>query len=180
MQGCYYTICSLPYLSFGDSPPLTTTAFLSLCEIEVSPKSMPILTAISLLPPRTTPPLAAIKRWYGWERQLRQELARIRAAAGHGRIDFSPEAGEEISFAQKNLAARAVALESPAEAEDLLDQARWQLLSELEKAHNFGLPKLGLYFLKLQLLERRALFSQTAGQKLRREILNRVGLPAVN
>jgi len=180
MQGCYYTVCSLPSLSFAAPPPLTAPAFLSLCEIEVCRESMRILNAVSLLPPRTTPPLSAIERWYGWERRLRQELARIRAATKLSGSSFKIRPGSETSFSRKNLAARAMALESPAEAENLLDLSRWRFLSELETANHFGLQKLGLYFLKLQLLERRALFSQATGQKIRLEILNRVALPAVN
>lgn len=178
MQGLYYTICSLPHLYFGATPPLTAAAFLALCEIEASPESMSTLVAISLLPPRTRSPLPAIERWYGWESGLRLELARLRATAGHGQVDLNPWPAEDIPFAQRDLADRAVAQESPAEAEDLLDLARWRFLMELESAHNFGLPKLGLYFLKLQLLERRARFNQAAGLELRRAILNRVHLPA--
>ena len=179
IQGYYYTICSLPSPSFTNPPPLTTTAFLSLCEIEVCHKDMHTLKTISLLPSDTPPPLPSIGRWYEWEQQLRQELAIIRAAAvaklGWG--DFKIKIREESSFPQKDLAAMAIAMESPSEAEDLLDLARWQFLSELETVNYFGLQKLSLYFLKLQLLKRRAMFSQPAGQKVRQEILNRVHLP---
>lgn len=172
MQGYYYTICSLPHLAFTTSPPpLSSITFLPLCEIELGPEDMSVISSITLLPPAAMPntlPLV-IKRWYSWERQLRQELARQRAAR-LGRKDFISQTATGPFI--KKIARQAMALESPWEADKMIDLARWQILNELAAEDNFGLPHLAVYFLKLQLIERRALFNRQAGQRLRRKIIN--------
>ncbi len=178
MQGYYYTISSLPHLSFTASPPPLSTSltFLPLCEIELDRTDMTILRSISLQPPApqpsSTPPL--IERWYNWERMLRQGLAKRRAAKLNRKYHL-PQPYTSSFF--NTICQQAMALESPSEAENLLDQARWQLLTELASEHNFGLPTLGVYFLKLQLLEHRTHFNQHTGQQLRQKILNQITLP---
>lgn len=175
MPGCYYTICSLPHLSFTASPPpLSSSAFLSTCGIELSRLDMSAMRSITLLPPADfsdSPP--CIESWYNGERQLRLELARLRAVR-LGRPNFVSQGSVSPFF--KKIARQVMAFESPWQAEELLDLSRWQILNELEAEYDSGLPRLAVYFLKLQLLERRARFNQQAGQKLRREIVNRITL----
>ncbi|NOX25196.1 MAG: DUF2764 family protein, partial [Deltaproteobacteria bacterium] len=144
------------------------------CEIELSRSDMSVISSITLQPPAgfSNSP-SFIESWYSGERQLRLELARLRAAR-LGRSNFVSQGSVSPFF--KKIARQAMAFESPWQAEELLDLSRWQILNELETEHDSGLPRLAVYFLKLQLLERRALFNQQAGQKLRREIVNRITL----
>ncbi|MFW8602312.1 DUF2764 family protein [Desulfobacterota bacterium M19] len=133
---------------------------------------MSVIRSITLLPPvdfSNSPSFT--ESWYSGERQLRLELARLRAAR-LGRQNFVSQFSVSPFF--KKIARQAMAFESPWQAEELLDLSRWQILNEMETEHDSGLPRLAVYFLKLQLLERRALFNKQAGQKLRREIINRI------
>lgn len=174
MQGCYYTICSLPHLSFSATPPpLSGINFLAFCEIELSSKNMGLISSITLLPPVVVPNTlpSVIKRWYSAERQLRLELARRRAVR-LGRQDFISQTAASPFI--KKTARQAMALDSPWDADKILDLARWQVLNELTAEDDFGLPYLAVYFLKLQLLERRASFNQQAGQRLRQAIIKQI------
>ncbi|NOX24867.1 MAG: DUF2764 family protein [Deltaproteobacteria bacterium] len=137
---------------------------------------MSLINSITLLPPAVVPDTlpSVSRRWYSAERQLRQELARQRAAR-LGRNDFIPQTA--VSPFIKKIVRQVMALDSPWEADKMLDLARWQILNELAAEDDFGLPYLVVYCLKLKFLERRASFNQQSGQRLRQKIINQINWP---
>ncbi|MFW5685010.1 MAG: DUF2764 family protein, partial [Spirochaetota bacterium] len=64
--------------------------------------------------------------------------------------------------------------DSPLSGEDALDRARWRFLDDLEAGHYFDLDRVVIYFLKLQLLARRRLFTRTRGEERYAGITERI------
>lgn len=123
----------------------------------------------------------AFNRYREWEIGLRARLALMRAAAR--KEDETPYArlgGETVETAR--FARSAFEAPDPLQAEEILLRARWDMLSNLEVLHFFDMEFLVVYFLKLQVLARRALLSQENGRPrfdslkigLEREIAERV------
>lgn len=174
MKGMYYfTETSLPYLSFSAPPGLTSKEFLSMCEIELSPSDLFVLKSASLLPKHSEKPvLPILKNWFQWDQDIRNELVKLRAGklGKDENAYIRGEASEEVS---RVLVRDIFNTDSPLSAQDMLDQARWKYLEELERGHYFDVEKLIVYYLKLQLLERRNLYNKEEGQKKAEEILEK-------
>jgi hypothetical protein len=82
-------------------------------------------------------------------------------------------------LAPQAVAREAYAQDSPLQAEDTLNRARWGYLDELEVGHYFDIEKILVYALRLQVLARKALFDADRGRelfdKVYSEIISSVG-----
>lgn len=164
-QQYYYTINSLPHLSFDRHLPIKREEFLARIQSEMDPKDLETFGSVCLYqrePERES--ISVLEQWYSWERGLRNRLALLRAT----KLGIDPKAyvragGDDESAAR--LADEIFQLESPAGAEQALNKARWDFLDKLETSHHFDLDKLIIYFLKLQLLERKSLFNEARGRE---------------
>lgn len=155
MSQYYYLVATLPMLFYQTDRALPREEFLELCRPQMSKADFRVLSE-AVLAVRGTPKsgCAVLDRWRCWETALRNELVKLRARrksvepAGH-----LAEGGELIGLSE--IARQAFAEGSPLAAEDLLNQARWEYLDQLEVGHYFDLSRLVLYSLRLQLLERK-------------------------
>ncbi len=95
--------------------------------------------------------------WLAWERALRLNLARGRAAQLKRDAAGLPEAPADPMDAS-SVAKNALSLESPLEAEQALDRARWAAIESFQGFDYFGRDVAYAYLLKLELLERKDLF----------------------
>ncbi len=104
--------------------------------------------------------------WIVFENSLRNELVRLRA----GDIGVSPDAyvRTHIDYDPMvaQLAREAMKDSSPLKVEFSLLQIRWNFLEDYIVGHYFDLTALIIYGLKLQLLERKGLFTVDKGQKV--------------
>jgi hypothetical protein len=102
-----------------------------------------------------------IDNWCEWERALRLNLAKNRAAKikYDGVLTEPPVLPTDAEAA----AHRAIAAESPLEAEILLDKARWEHIDSLMGFKYFDSNTVFAYMLKLLILQRRALFEIETG-----------------
>ena len=105
-----------------------------------------------------------IGRWKSWESSLRNELVKLRTAT------LGVEAGKYLKNAEINTEAPGVArnafkLESALASEEIINKARWDFLDELEVGHYFDLEKIIVYSLRLQILERKKMFTVENGDK---------------
>jgi hypothetical protein len=108
--------------------------------------------------------LRVLNVWFEREHALRNELTRLRAQRlGWDVTTALRSAGRDPELA--TVAARILENESPRAAEDELDRARWTFLDGLEFGHYFDLESLALYWLKLRVLERRAVFNKDRGRE---------------
>ncbi len=144
---------------------MTEEEFLSTCETTISEKDFEDLKASLLLPIQgavVSDPL--LKGWYDWENTLRCELVKLRAAKkGTDAEKYITDNPGEAGLAE--VAREAFNQSSPLESEKVLDRARWEYLDMLEAGHLFDIGKLIIYYLKLQLLNRRALLNREIGQQ---------------
>jgi hypothetical protein len=104
-----------------------------------------------------------IDGWREWERTLRLNLARNRAikAKREGAVTAEPPA---LPTDAASAAMRAIAsMESPLEAEILLDKARWSAIDSLLGYEYFDRNTVFAYLLKLLILQRRASFQTETG-----------------
>ncbi len=112
-------------------------------------------------------------RFLLWECSLRNDLARLRA----GKLGVSGELyfrNGETFIDTAAIAHEALNQETPLLAEWYLDGARWKRISELEGFHYYDMDFLTAYYLKLQILERRALFQPEAGAVAYRHVYTRI------
>lgn len=171
MSQYFYLVATLPYISYDAEsfPPLES--FLVACREQMTESDYRKLTSCSLEPH----PLrdngdssGACEEFSKFERGLRNALVKLRAARlGLDPVDFiATDAGGNDYTDQTtpaDAAHQAFTSESPAVAEEILDRARWTRLDELSLEHYFDLDYLSIYYLKLQVLERKSRRTREAG-----------------
>jgi hypothetical protein len=101
-----------------------------------------------------------IRAWREWERALKLNLERCRSQRLKKE---SPGDAPDYPADAAAAAKAAAALDSPLEAEILLDRARWDVIETCQGLNNFGSDALFAYLLKLILMERRASFKTEEG-----------------
>jgi len=150
-----YLVSTLPALSFGAKPPITTDKLFQASKDFIPGKDYTVLEnlrdkGIFLYEGR----LAILKKWRDFNVALNNELVKIRAVRKHVEpakyLRGDGYAGYEVS----HLVLSAHRKTSPREGEMILDQERWSLLDELCIGHYFDLEFLIVYMLKLAILER--------------------------
>ena len=170
MSQYYYALSSLPTLMFDSDQFPTEQEFLQICADWLTPVELMYIHGTQITPAQPQEKNELIRRWEGFESELRNELVRLRA----GRLKKEPqeflrmdEGGVAfqgfgtIADAAKN----AVADPSPYAAEKILNQLRWNYLEELSVGHFFDVQSLQVYYLKLQILQRNAQLNKEQGEK---------------
>ena len=165
MDQYYYAVSSLPFLDFNIAPLIKVDEFNAICNSALEEKDFTTINSISLSNLRDMDPsVTVIKKWLSWEGTLRNEIAKLRAVSlgvEPGQFYYDIESNSEAPGIARN----AYKMDSPLQAEELLDKARWQFLDELEHGHHFDLEKLIVYSLRLQILERKNMFTTENGNK---------------
>jgi hypothetical protein len=169
----YYFVSQLPYLVYGQQPPLSSAAFREQCLNFLDPADKAQLDRCSFdIPPELPSPLkpmpgeaaelssAFIKNWREWERVLRLNLVRFRSQRlkREGAAE-APEYPADAAQAAKS----ASSMDSPLEAEITLDRARWDAIERFRAGNDFGPDYVFAYLLKLILMERRSSFKPEEG-----------------
>jgi len=155
----YYTylISSLPMLHFGMKPPFTYEKFIQSCERFVSEKEAALLAGI---PHTIEYPYKGITestqdKWYEFDRDVRNELVRIRAS--RKKIDplkyLRPDDGYVEPYIT-HIVLHAHRNPSVLETEKILDQERWNRLEDIAMGHFFDFDFLMVYAFKLLILLR--------------------------
>ncbi|WP_051004289.1 hypothetical protein [Treponema primitia] len=182
MGSYYYLAAQLPNLVYGQSAPMTSAYFRELAKSLLDAEDGALLDVVSLDPelpgknaagdgrPSYAENASAsgsefIDHWREWERTLRLNVARYRAQ--RTKRDTAAPVEPPIYPADAVAAAvkAAVAVESPLEAEMVLDKARWEAIGYLQGLDNFSRNVAYAYLLKLLILERRASFKTEEGFK---------------
>lgn len=158
VSGNYYTylISSLPMPRFGSKTPISFKKFLSLCEGLIPKSEVEELrrsqTAGSCTNSTTNPTL---RKWRSFDRALRNELVKIRAA----RLKIDPakyirEDGFDSPIVVTHIALAAHRKQSLIESENYLDMERWNYLDGMEAGHLFDFDFLVIYAQKLLITEK--------------------------
>lgn len=164
MAQYYYTVSALPHLSFEGDLLISSTEFLALCGDTLEGRDGEVLIRTRLNGVPEGSGNATLESWSEWEMSLRGELAKLRAVRKG--IESEKYAGYEVRSQTVMDTARGAFNEtSPASAENILLQALWQHLDELEVGHYFDLDKLIIYYLRLQILELKKSRNKADGEK---------------
>lgn len=162
----YFTVSSLPFLTLEGEIVLSTDQFLEACATFVQDADLRVLKNATLLPLETDheggSPVTQL--WWQWESAVRNELVKLRAAERGWPPEEHLKTTEYIPEAF-DIAREAFTQDSPADGEEVLTRARWDILDRLEVGHYFDLDKLVIYYLRLQLLERKALMIESKGRE---------------
>ncbi|MCS6770839.1 MAG: DUF2764 domain-containing protein [Kiritimatiellae bacterium] len=160
----YYFVASLPALTLSAAPPWTFSQFLGEARRLLEPRVVREIEAVvEGRWDEARSELAA--RWRSAETQLRNALARARAA----RLETDPaphlRPHEGFSVYVEQAVIEAYAKPNPLERELSLDRFRWSLLDEWAREEPFGLSTVLAYALKLKLSERWGCYSDEDGRK---------------
>jgi len=152
----YYLVASLPYLKLEEVPPLSKESFFQECEKWLSSTDLLALKKLDIddftMQPHDS---HVVEEWKQFDYRLRQELAHLRKA-------------RKTSLQEKRslLTQAIMAEQTPLLMEKALARKRWEFIDEIELGHHFDFNLLQLYYLKLQLVERTALFKTEEGKNV--------------
>lgn len=174
MRQYYFTAASLPLLSLDAKPSITVDSFLSTCELHLTTSDFSVLANSSIKVPESEDALTGVaKVCWDWEKSLRNELAKLRAAKMSISSDEYLKDGETV-FDTHRIASEAFKVDSPLEAEGFLNAARLSFLDSISVGHYFDLNFLVIYYLKLQIFDRVSCFESEAGFKKYQEIYTNI------
>ncbi len=160
----YYMISSLPSLLLHKDPPFDIKTFLDMCKAQLKDSDFDILNSSTLFKDDiNNENIDILKRWYNWDKGLRNELVRLRAKKlGIKEEEFIR--GNEADIYHSKIALGVFQQDLPIKAENILNKERWKYLESLEFNHYFNIEILIVYFLKLQILYRISLFDEKKGR----------------
>lgn len=167
----YYFAATLPHISYGDIPPISSDAFRERCEDLLLPSDAAMIHYCRYDPKlavETVQPTGSefIDLLMARERTLNLNLLYLRA----DRLK-RPSPGDPPHDVPRAEASAKAAFEmsDPLEAAIYIDQGRWGALDALVGIDYFGVNNIYAYLLKLQLLERRQYFNAEKGAAAYRE-----------
>ncbi len=171
MSQYYFFVASLPTLSLTSDRRPSTPAFLAHCRGNISERDFQLLSRALIDPPQQlVTESSLLTEWTAFEMGLRNELARQRA--GNRGVDPAEDirhdrTGETHTgrVGLSELVREAQNQATPLATEEFLIRARWRVLDDLETGHYFDSERVLVYYLKLQLLERRSAFTKNAGEE---------------
>jgi len=152
--------------------PMSSEDMLDVCRRFVSEGDYTGLVDSSLNPEDADAP-GICAAFHEWERSLRNDLVIQRAAEQNLNPEEYLRASEPVS-GTSGIASEAMNKNSPLEAELFLDSCRWFRIEELANGHFFDIEFLRAYRMKLQILERRAMFDEKRGFAAYRDLYARV------
>ena len=184
MSQFYFLVASLPLLSYENRDAMDPAEYLAMLADHLSPADLETVAAARIDAPASDDDSSAasvhptIAGWTRFERGLRNTLVHLRANGSSDPNEFirldrdGNDNTEPVELAEA--AREAYSHESPLSGEDILNRARWFHLDELEVGHFFDLHRVIIYYLKLQILARRRVFTRSEGERLFAAINERI------
>jgi hypothetical protein len=160
-----YLVASLPTLALTAAPRVSSATLLASSAGVLRPDHREDLRAIVEDRPQDVR-APQLKPYRDADTQLRDALARIRAARAGAAYDVRAHPFGGYDARCVDAAERAMELDDPLERELLLDGLRWRLLDELAVSPPFGLQAVLAYALKLRLAEKWAAMDETEGLRI--------------
>jgi hypothetical protein len=161
----FYTVSSLPQLSFDSASVMAEEDFLFLCQNTIGGGDWSVLQQARLHDSENRKTgNKTLDSFRAGEQSLRAELAKLRAAKkGLETESYNRYGAYSLSILEA--ARKAFGEESPLEAELIVSRALWALLEELEAGHLFDADRLIVYYLKMQLVQVKNKRNKAAGEK---------------
>ncbi len=157
-----YFAASLPALVFNSPPPMPLEQFRAAAARQLTPRDLATLDALLDGGPSEDP---FVLEWRARETQLRNAVARARAAAAN--VEARPYLREHTGWdvALERAAMDAMGRPTPLEREMELDRCRWHLAEDMARFRPFDLEGVLAYALKLRILERWSRMDADAGRR---------------
>ncbi len=155
----YYLVATLPMLRYEGGLPFDTASFLEQCKSQVSESDYQSLES-ALSGRHASHPF--LKKWQQFASMVKKELNDQRSTRlgltepkyrNDGEKDF--RIGEAVRQALSN--------DNALEAELSLLSLKWNFIEEISALHFFDVEALLSYAVKLQILERKSLFTKEEG-----------------
>jgi len=167
----YYFGATLPMLSVEEPPPMSVADFIGLCSEHLAAEDFDCVKALA-----EDPWLAGggfAEDWRAWETQLRNFVARSRAARLHR--DAAPYLREERVFdaGLEGGVADAFSRSTPLDRERALDVLRWKKIEELGGFNPFSVDAMMSYVLHLAIAARWASMDPAVGREKVNELVKR-------
>jgi hypothetical protein len=161
----YYTVASLPMLQYDSESIFSIEHFHDMCARELTESDLTLIKKISLVPEGKEDILFSptLDCYYMWERNLRNNLVRLRAHE-KGVDEQTYLRPVEETRGPLRVAQQAFQQESPFAAEHILNKARWELFDQLEEGHYFDIDYLIVYKLRLLIIWRKVAFKKEKGE----------------
>ena len=172
----YYLISQLPSLdglSENMPVPITEERFFDVCNRILGKKAKDELSRVSLIPPRTYEPSSSnvMESWNRGEQNLRLALGKVRA----DKLNKQFDTGNRTFTADLMQTVREAAeMDSPLEAEKLLNRYRMGFLETLRPMNVFSEEFVFYYCLKLKLILRMRQFKAESGKSAYRNIYDSI------
>jgi hypothetical protein len=169
----YYLVASLPMLSFGEPPPISSGEFLIQAAPQVTGAQADDLRAV-FEPAPTEAATPEGRAWMATETQIRNAVARARASrlGQDARRDQRPHDG--FSGWIEKAVTDALGRATPLDVEAGLDHVRWQFADDLARAESFGFAAVVGFAVKLRIAERWQAMSDEAGRERLEALIERV------
>ena len=169
MSHYFYAVASLPSLYYETESFMTPEDFLEFCRYQLSDADFAEISSLSLLPQAEGGRTEVGKKYYRFERGLRNALVRLRAARlGIDALDFvaTTRSGNDYSddMTAAELARAAFNAATPILSEEILDRGRWDMLAQLEAGNFFNLDVLVIYHFRLLLLTKKSSRNHDTGR----------------
>lgn len=158
-----YLMASLPLLAIGKDIPMSSADFFAYCEPMLNGKdSRGLKAAMDGRLSEVDHP--GVKQYWAAETQLRDAVARIRAAkAGTDPAPYLKAFPGWDSLAEKT-AADAMSAANPLDRELIIDNYRWHVLEDLAALDAFGMVAVYSYGLRLQIAEKWLKLDESQGE----------------
>ena len=148
-----YLLSTLPSFGPYDTPPLSLEALLERCRPYLGEGEMRALSDPETATGIDGEPGAVARRWLDGERQLRNAVARRRAAAWGVAPDAYLREHEGFRVEIEDGVGRAYDAPHPLERERALDALRWHLLDDLAGPVPWGFAALFAYAQRLRIAQ---------------------------
>ena len=160
-----YLVASLPVLELTAAPRISSAELLDSSAGVLRADHLEDLRAVLDDRPREVRS-SELAPYLDAETQLRDALARLRAARAGADYDAGAHPFAGYDTRSVDAARRALELDDPRERELLLDRLRWTLLDELATSPPFGFQAVLAYGLKLRLAEKWAAMDAAEGLRV--------------
>ena len=174
MADYFYFLPSLPMLRWGEKPPVSRERFMALCQELLGTELASEIGTLQLLPDetrKTMSPVAAA--WHNFETFLRNTTGNIRRnRMRKSNAVMANHATDYLSAIEAKRIEEILAIASPLERENALDNLRWKFLDGLEARQTFSKGSVEIYALRLLLLEKHASRQYEAGKAAFDKLMN--------
>jgi len=159
MASYYYLVATLPLLRFEAQRPFDAAYFLKQCKSLVSDHDYQTITSALSGRPSSHP---FLMKWQLFASMVKKELNDQRSKKlGLSALKYQNNGGKKISIGEA--VRQALSNENALDAELSLLALKWKYLDEIVGLHYSDVEALLVYALKLQLLERKSLFTKEEG-----------------